>query len=246
VAVATAPSGEAGLARLRASSGGRPSFDAVVLDLDLPDANGAEAAHAISSTAASAGIPVILLSPLGQPAPDGLVAGPHAALAKPVRPSALHDALDGLLLAKPDEISLVTPARSATPPLQGGVRILVAEDNPVNQKVAARMLAKMGYQADMVANGLEAVEALRMIPYAAVLMDCQMPEMDGYAASAAIREHETDGHRTPIIAMTASAMQGDRERCLAAGMDDYISKPVRQADLATALVRWTADRSEQP
>jgi signal transduction histidine kinase/CheY-like chemotaxis protein len=247
VAVATAASGEAALARLRTTAGARQGFDAVVLDLDLPDTNGAEAAHAIASTAATAGAPVILLTALGQAPPDDLVAGPHATLARPVRPSVLHHTLDALLLGRPREIARTTAGRPSAPlSLAGAGRILVAEDNPVNQKVAARMLAKLGYQTDMVANGLEAIEALRMIPYAVVLMDCQMPEMDGYAASAAIREQEPDGRHTPIIAMTASAMQGDRERCLAAGMDDYITKPVRQTDLATALARWTGRPPEEP
>ncbi|TFH49805.1 MAG: PAS domain-containing sensor histidine kinase [Methanothrix sp.] len=120
------------------------------------------------------------------------------------------------------------------------LRILVAEDNPVNQKVAQAMLRKMGLQADVVANGLEAVNALQIIPYDLVLMDCQMPEMDGFEATGKIRQQgsKTLNPCIPIIAMTALAMQGDREECIQAGMNDFIAKPVQQRELAKMLARW--------
>jgi len=128
--------------------------------------------------------------------------------------------------------------------IRGG-RILIAEDNPVNQLVAVRMLEKLGYRADVAANGSEAVDALTRIDYAAVLMDCQMPEMDGFEATREIRRRQTPAHRTPVIAMTAGAAQEDRDRCFAADMDDYISKPVRTEKLGLVLARWVpVDPSE--
>jgi PAS domain S-box-containing protein len=121
---------------------------------------------------------------------------------------------------------------------EDGARLLVAEDNPVNQLVAVRMLEKLGYRADVAANGSEAVDALMRIDYAAVLMDCQMPEMDGFEATREIRRRQSLGRRTPVIAMTAAAAEEDRERCFQADMDDYISKPVRTEDLGVVLAKW--------
>ena len=177
-------------------------------------------------------------------------AGFTAYLTKPIRQSQLWDTLVMVrAMQRHGNTTLVTrhsmteahttptPAASA-PPLTLHARILLAEDNAVNQKVAVRMLEKFGCRVDVAANGLEAVRMLIQLPYDAVLMDCQMPEMDGYEATAAIRQHETDGRRIPIIAMTANAMQGDRQRCLDAGMDDYVSKPVKPAAVRAVLERW--------
>jgi len=127
------------------------------------------------------------------------------------------------------------------PPAAGWTRpprVLVAEDSPVNQVVALRTLERCGCDAEVVANGRLALEALERAHYDIVLMDCQMAVMDGYEATAELRRREGDGPRTPVIAMTALAMQGDVERCVAAGMDDYVSKPIRRQQLIETLQRW--------
>jgi CheY-like chemotaxis protein len=126
-------------------------------------------------------------------------------------------------------------ASGASGSLKAGARILLAEDNAINQLVALKILGKLGYRADAVANGLEVIKALESIPYDLVLMDCQMPEMDGFEATRAMRNLKIN---IPVVAMTANAMKGDRELCLEAGMNDYLSKPVKPAELAATLERW--------
>jgi two-component system sensor histidine kinase/response regulator len=132
-------------------------------------------------------------------------------------------------------------ARPATPR-----KVLLAEDNAANRKLAIAMLGKLGYAADAAANGVEAVEAWGSFAYDAVIMDCRMPEMDGFRATAEIRRREASPARIPIIAMTADAMEGDRLKCLQAGMDDYVSKPVSFESLAAVLARWIPPADPRP
>ncbi len=244
----SASGGEEALALLREAAVARQPYAAAIVDWQMPGMDGLALARAVRADPLIAATPVVLLTPFGKPPPASVLAeaGITVSRAKPTRPAALLESVAGLLApasGNPDPTGLpANGSPAADAPLQGaGRRILVAEDNAVNQRVALGQLRKLGYAADAVGNGLEALEALERFAYDAVLMDCQMPEMDGYVATETIRWRENGPgpkrRRTRIIAMTANAMQGDREKCLAAGMDDYISKPVRVADLQAALAR---------
>ena len=230
--------GHAAVAALESARVAGRAFQLAILDGHMPDVDGFAVAERIHRDPGLAAVTVMMLNSDRQ---AGDVArcrtlGIKRILTKPVTPSELLDAILFALGASRGT-PIHSSARSAG--AAGGRRVLVAEDNTVNQTLAARLLEKLGYRAVVVGNGLEAVAAAEQSPFDLVLMDVQMPDMDGLAATARIREGETrrGGARVPIVALTAHAMRGDRERCLAAGMDDYLSKPVKQTDLARVLDR---------
>ncbi len=168
---------------------------------------------------------------------------PDAIVALPARPSRVYAELERLLVRRPDAHQALPPASpadaaTARAPVASGTRLLLAEDNPVNQRVAVRILERLGYDVRAVTNGREALTALDEEPFAAVLSDVQMPEMDGLTFAAEVRRRHDAVREVPIIAMTAHALAGDRERCLAAGMNDYVSKPVAPQELERVLARW--------
>lgn len=231
-AVAT---GSEALETLRKAVDAGDPYALAILDLQMPEMDGPALARAIKSEPAIAPTHLVVLSSVGQ----GALASEHASagieefLVKPVKQSRLQICLATLMGR------VKTPRHTGTPLVatpQHLARILLAEDHKINRKVALMQLRRLGYNADAVANGNEALEALRQNPYDIVLMDCQMPELDGYETTTRIRQQFPPSIH--IIAMTANAMQGDREKCLAIGMDDYLTKPVRIADLEAALLRW--------
>jgi CheY-like chemotaxis protein len=228
---------------LRAATIAGTPFRLAIIDLGMPGMDGLTLARAIKAEPALAETQLVLLTARGQQISEDELraAGIAQRRLKPVRQSTLFDCLATALGAAPGPVRAVAPG-VAVP--RRKERILIAEDNAVNQKVALSQLRKLGYSADAVANGLEALHALQQIAYDVVLMDCQMPEMDGYEATRAIREREGSHRHTRIIALTANAMNGDHEPCLAAGMDDYVSKPVSLPDLAAALERAFAHSSK--
>jgi CheY-like chemotaxis protein/HPt (histidine-containing phosphotransfer) domain-containing protein len=248
-----ADSGARALELLRAAAAQGVAYDLVILDLMMPEMDGFELARAIKSDPDIAGAHLVLLTAFGQRGHAAVAqeAAIAACLTKPVRQSPLFDCLMNVLnhksmmsgpeaqLAEVSSDAIIKKTSKASPVKHK--LILLAEDNIVNQRVAIRQLQNLGYRADAVADGYEVLEALERIPYDLVLMDCQMPEMDGYEATAEIRRREGEGKHTPIVAMTAHALEGDRAKCLEAGMDDYISKPVKPEDLARVLERLLSD-----
>lgn len=208
-----------------------------ILDYHMPRMNGFELARAIRADARLSKIPLILLSSGSQDAGcTPREAGFAVSLTKPVKQSEFYDALSTAVAPA----SSMAPSMAAEPKGSNSkFKVLLVEDNRVNQMVAMGMLEKIGYRADVVANGAEALEALQRIPYDLVFMDCQMPVMDGFEATRRIRQMEAGSPRhVPIVAMTANAMEGDREKCLSVGMDDYVSKPINKARLQAVMEQF--------
>jgi CheY-like chemotaxis protein len=234
--VDTTADGESALTALRAAAQAGHPYELALVDFKMPRMSGGDLAGAIRTDPALQPIKIVLMvaardarSAAGATESDGLVT-------KPIRQTHLHDELTHVVSGH-----AISPSPSYPPEANGATsatgtqRVLVAEDNPVNQLVAVRLLEVRGYGVDVANNGREALEMHERTPYDAIFMDCQMPELDGYDTTREIRRLEGDDRHTPIIAMTASTMPGDTERCLAAGMDYYSGKPIKPAGLDYVL-----------
>ncbi len=241
----TAPSGAQALEYLRAGE----TFDLVILDMQMPGMDGLMLAREIRKLPNGGNLPLVLLTSMGVRAdsPEFVAAGFATCLTKPVKPAQLFESL----------VRIVSGVRTASKPTRTPgkldptlarrlpLRVLLCDDNLINQKVATRLLQQMGYRSTIAGNGVEALAAIERAPFDLVFMDVMMPEMDGLEATQQIRVRQKDRAQHPnfkspmiIVAMTASAMPGDRDKCLAAGMDDYLSKPVRPEDVRTIVERW--------
>lgn len=258
---AEADSGARALETLREAAARNEPFEIAILDLMMPEMDGFQLAEKIKADPTISATRLILLPSFGKRG-HGQIAretGIAAYLQKPVRQSQLYNCLITVMNEQPENSNdaasprLITQhsMRNVTPPKikveksVSNARVLVAEDNPVNRKVALSQLKSLGYAAEIVSNGREAADAIKKSAYDVVLMDCQMPEMDGFEATAEIRRHETGAKHTKIIAMTAHALEGEREKCLAAGMDDYLSKPVKIETLRQMLEKWISPDAEK-
>jgi signal transduction histidine kinase/DNA-binding response OmpR family regulator len=226
-------------------------FDVAILDFQMPEMDGLTLANKIRNLYPVVNFPLIMLTSLGTNFHDGRRQLTNACLSKPVKPLLLYQTL-ATVIEHPgnNENRLLKTASSTNDNFdknlgkRNPLRILIAEDNLINQKVALRMLERMGYRADIAANGLEAVAALHRQPYDLILMDVQMPEMDGICATLQIKQEWSANQQPVIVAMTANALDGEREKYLAIGMDDYISKPVRPGDLAAVLKKYRTKKPE--
>ncbi len=243
--VESVESGACALKVLRETVKDGKLFDLVLLDMRMPGMDGEQTLHAIKNDPQIKGTTVVILTSVGV---RGEVArlkelGCAGYLMKPIKQSQLYDAIITVLglqkcKAEKDQPSIVT-RHTIAEQKRRAVHILLAEDNPTNRKLALTLLKRAGYFVDAVENGYKVIEALKSKVYTLILMDVQMPEMNGFEATKAIREKEGQGKHTPIIAMTAHAMKGDKERCLNAGMDDYISKPIDSQKLFRVIEKWT-------
>ncbi len=248
--VSTAESGPEGLEMLRAAYRAKEPYQLILLDMQMPGMDGEQTARAIKSDPTSQEIKIIVLTSMGERGDASRLEALGCAgyLLKPVKRQLLYESLVTILgqqPRKPGTGRLITRHTLAEQKRQG-MRILLAEDNAINQKLAIILLQKAGYLVDAVENGEQVLEKVQKEQYNAVLMDVQMPVMDGFEATRRIRQSEAGkGGHIPIIAMTAHALKGDRERCIEAGMDDYVSKPLQPQALITAIDRWVRTRKEE-
>jgi two-component system sensor histidine kinase/response regulator len=217
-------------------------YDIVLLDMQMPGMDGEQTAQAIRSDPSLKQAKIIILTSMGKRGDAARLEalGCSAYLLKPVKQQMLREAVMAILSQDEQEEPRLVTRHQLAEQKRHNLHILLAEDNPINQKLAVTLLQKAGYSVDAVENGAHAVEKAKAEAYNAILMDVQMSEMDGFEATGLIREWEREtGQHTPIIAMTAHALRGDRERCLEAGMDDYLSKPLEPKVFFSILERWT-------
>ena len=224
-------------------------FEIAIIDMQMPGMDGETVGKKIKQDPDLKNTILVLMTSMGQRGDAKRLEkiGFAAYLTKPIRPSKLYDCLATVTgihkETTKDKFTKIITRHSLAEDRKRTVRILLADDNMINQKVVLNILKILGFSGDAVANGEEAVKALEMIPYDIVFMDCQMPEMDGYEATGKIRNPESKvlNHKIPVVAMTANAMKGDRENCLKAGMDDYLSKPITPRQLSEMLDKWLTE-----
>ncbi len=244
-----AESGAEALQLLKRAAHKEKLFDLVLLDKQMPEMDGEETLRAIKNDPEIKDVVVIVLTSVGVRGDAARLEASGCAgyLMKPVKQSQLYDTIITVLSSKrvKEKPSRIVTRHTIAEQKRQRIRILLAEDNPLNQKFAVTLLKKAGYSVDAVGNGRMAIEALQRSSYDLILMDVQMPEVNGFEATKAIRMREGDRMHTPIIAMTAYAMKGDREQCLQAGMDDYIAKPIEPQELFGTINKWTKSRDQE-
>ncbi len=243
--IAVAEGGKEGIAMLHAAARSGDPFQVVLLDMQMPEMDGEETLQRIKADPAIQAVKVVILTSMGQRGDANRLEAMGCAgyLLKPIRQAQLCEAIVTVINRKlqpqaGQTTSTLVTRHTLNERKRSEVRILLAEDNLINQKLTVTMLQKSGYAVDVVENGLKAMQAVLAGNYHLVLMDVQMPEMDGLEATQQIRQNEPTGKHTPIIAMTAHAMKGDQERCLEAGMDDYLSKPLSPKEVMAAIEYW--------
>jgi PAS domain S-box-containing protein len=247
------PSGAKAIESLRNAQRAGDPYHVVLLDMQMPGMDGEQTARSIKSDPSIKDVKILILTSMGQRGDASRLSALGCAgyLLKPIKQQVLFDAVLAVLGQTDDAPANLITRHSLSENKPAGARLLLAEDNPVNQKLAVIILQKAGYLVDAVESGVEAVKKIQSYQYSLVLMDVQMPEMDGYEATRQIRAWEAQkGRHTPIVAMTAYAMSGDRELCIAAGMDDYVSKPLEPRVLFNVIDRWAQNldspKNEEP